>query len=452
MKTYQDFLAVRENDDKLKAFIAETIDDFKASDDYKTAVIAEEYYKNHNPDIMEYERFVYDLNGIAHKDMISPNHKIPQNYFFLLISQAVSYVLANGVSFANPDIKRKLGANFDGTLRKILTDAMVSKRSWGFYHDDTVDFIPYKQFVGLPDEFDSSIRAGIWFFQIDDTKPMSIRVYEEDGYTDYKRENGKPIEQTAAKRGYKVIKDAALGEETNYNFENYPTFPVVPLKNINDQSSIVGVLNILIALDMMYSKLVNNVSQSDIIYWVFRNYGGMSEADAEDAVIRLLKTHVIQLDGEGDAQPHPIEVPFEASQATIAQLRKLLFDTMMGVDVERIQAGNETATAIRAAYENLNVKEGLIEYELIEFILGIFRVAGIDETEEFHFTPNKVVNVTEEITNIIAAAPYLGDEAATQKICELLGMIDKFEDIQKAKIADAMAIAESEETNNENLG
>lgn len=397
---------------------------------------------------------MYDLNGIAHQDKITPNHKIPQNYFFVLISQAVAYTLANGVSFSDPDVKKQLGKNFDGVLRKILTDAMVSKRSWGFYHDGKVDYIPYKRFVGLPDEFDSSIRAGVWFFRIDDDKPLSMRLYEEDGYTDYVQKVGKNVEQKAPKRPYKINRLVADMDSQTYDFENYPSFPIVPLDNINGQSSIVGVLNILIALDLMYSHLVNNVSQSDLIYWVFRNYGGMTEQDAENAIARLIKTHTVLVDGEGDVTPHNIAVPFEASEATIAQLKKLLFDSMMGVDVERIQAGNETATAIRAAYENLNIKEGLLEYELIEFMHGIFRVAGIPEDTEFHFTPSKIVNVGEEITNVIAAAAYLGDEATTMKLCELLGMIDNFEDIQRAKIADALAITddESEVTDNEDIG
>lgn len=442
MYTYQDLEKCDTDEEKRKAFILAAIDDFKNSDDYKTAVIAEEYYKNHNPDIMAYEKWVYDLNGMAHQDKISPNHKIPTNYFFMLISQAVAYILANGVAFDDESAKDKLGKNFDGVLKKILTDAMISKRSWGFYHDDHVDYIPYKRFVGLPDEFDGSYKAGIWFFQIDENKPLSVCLYELDGYTEYIKESSKAMEIKTAKRPYKIVKNVSVMETEIVAGENYPTFPIVPLKNINDQSSIVGVLNILIAMDMLYSRLVNNVSEGDLVYWVLKNYGGMDDVDDENFVINLLKSHVLHIDGEGDAQPHQIEVPYEASETTIAALKKLLFDSMMGVDPERITSGNETATAIKASYENLNIKEGLLEYELIEFIQGIFKVAGIDENTSFHFTPNKIINQSEDINTIVAAGTYLGDEATTKKICEILGMIDSYEEIEKSKLETAMLTAE----------
>lgn len=438
MKTYQDFLACEGDEKKIKAFILEAITEFKDSDDYKMADTAEKYYKNLNPDIMNYEKWVYDANGLAHRDTISPNHKIPQNYFFMLVSQTVSYCLANGVAFEDKKIKDKLGANFDGTLKKILTDAIISKRSWGFYHDNKVDFIPYKQFIGLPDEYDSSIRSGIWFFQIDDKKPLNVRLYEEDGYTEYVQEVGKGLEIKTPKRAYKIKKVVSEFEAQVYDYENYPSFPVVPLDNINQQSAIVGVLNILKALDLMYSKLINNVSEGDVIYWILQNYGGMTEDDDNKFLVNLLKTHVLHVEGEGSAQPHQMEIPFEASDAAIAQLKKLLFDGMMGVDVEKISAGNETATAIRAAYENLNIKEGLIEYEIIEFIHGIFRVAGIDENTEFHLTPNKIVNLQEELLTIASIETLIGNPAATMKACELLGMIDKYDDIQEEKAKQAL--------------
>lgn len=447
LRTYQDLERCDGNEDKIKAFILSCISEFTESEEYKTADTAEKYYKNMNPDILAYEKIIYDAAGIAHTDVISPNHKIPQNYYFMLVSQTVSYCLANGVSFEDESIKKKLGKNFDGTLMKILTDAINSKRSWGFYHDNTVDYIPYKQFIGLPDEYDSSIKAGIRFFQIAQDKPLSATLYELDGYTEYIQEPGKKLEVKTPKRAYKIYKRVSEVEDEIYDFENYPTFPIVPLDNVNHQSAIVGVLNILRALDLMYSRYVNNVSEGDLVYWILTNYGGMTEDDDNNFMINLLKTHVVHVEGEGSAQPHQIEVPFEASNAVIAQLKKLLYDGMMGVDMDLISGGNVTATAIKAAYENLNIKEGLIEFEIIQFIQGIFRVAGIDEDTEFHITPNKLINVNEDMTAIIAAAPYIGDEATTKKLTELLGLIDSFEDIQKQKAAEALAGALIENEN-----
>lgn len=442
LKTYQDLLACGDDEEKRKRFIDTAIADFLNSDEYKIAEESELYYKNRNPDIENNEKFVYDLNGIAHIDNFSPNSKIKQNYYFMLINQAVMYTLGNGVAFDNEKVKEKLGVDFDNVLRKILTDAMVSKTGWGFYHDETVDFIPYKRFIGLPDEYDGSYKAGIWFFKIADNKPRSITLYEIDGYTEYIQEPGRDIEVKTPKRAYKTRSNKAAIDEDIIAFENYPAFPIVPLNNINAQSCFVGVGETLKMLDAMYSKMVNNVSQGDLLYWVFRNYGGMTQTDAETAVNRLIKSHVVLIDDDGDATPHQIEIPYEASEATISVIKKVLVDGMMGVDTAQIYSGNTTATAINAAYENLNIKESMLEYEIGSFIRRIFKVAGIDEKEGFHITPCKTVNNQADINSIIAAAPLLGDEATTKKVCELLGMIDSFEEIQKAKIADEQTMLE----------
>lgn len=440
--TYQDLLACGDDEEKRKSFIETAISNFVNSDEYKIAVESDLYYRNLNPDIEGSEKFVYDLNGVAHLDNFSPNAKIKQNYYFILINQAVMYTLGNGVAFDNEAVKAKLGVDFDNVLRKILTDAIVSKCGWGFYHDDTVDYIPYKRFLGLPDEYDGSIKAGIWFFKIADNKPMSIRLYELDGYTDYVRETGKRLEIKNPKRPYKLTVGVSAFDEEVIAGENYPAFPIVPLNNINGQSAFIGVAEILKMLDEMYSKMVNNISQGDFLYWVFRNYGGMSEKDAEIFVNRLIKNHVVLVEDEGEVTPHQIEIPYEASEATIAAVKKILVDGMMGVDTAQLYSGNTTATAINAAYENLNIKEALLEYEISTFIRRIFAVAGIDENEGFHITPCKTVNSQTDVNSIIAAGTYLGDEATTKKLCEQFGMIDSFEAIQKHKIADEQTFAE----------
>lgn len=444
MKTYQDLEAVKDNETELKNFILSAIQEYINSDDYKIATESELYYKNRNPEIEANEKIVYDLNGLAHKDEFSPNSKIKQNYYFILINQAVMYTLGNGIAFDNEATKEKLGGDaLDSVTRKILTDAMISKVGWGFYHDNKIDYIPYRRFLGLPDEFDGSIKAGIWFFKIDNNKPLSVILYELDGYTKYRQIPGHDLELVEPKRAYKSIANVAEVDREDIAFLNYPSFPIVPLHNINDQSSFVGVGNILKALDEMLSKMVDNVSQGDLIYWVLRNYGGMSENDAEMFVNRLVKSHTVQVEDDGDATPHQLEVPYAASEATISVIKKALFDGMMGVDTAQIYSGNTTATAINAAYENLNIKEALLEYEIGDFLRRIFKVAGIPETESFHISPMKTINNQADVQAVIAAYSILGDEATTKKLCELFGMIDSFEEIQESKTEDGYNIFNS---------
>ena len=132
-----------------------------------------------------------------------------------------------------------------------------------------------------------------------------------------------------------------------------------------------------------------------------------------------------------------ITTPFEANDTAAVRLKRLLFESMGAVDTETLKAGNLTATAINAAFHDMRLNSANMEYEVIEFIQGICRIAGLPENVALSFTYFETVNETEAIQNVIASAPYIGDEATTRKICETLGMSDDFENIQKQKTAES---------------
>lgn len=59
---------------------------------------------------------VYDLEGKAHPDMYTANHKIASKFFGFVVDQEVSYLLGNGVRLAMMPQKRRLAPR----LMKIL--------------------------------------------------------------------------------------------------------------------------------------------------------------------------------------------------------------------------------------------------------------------------------------------------------------------------------------------
>lgn len=434
--------------------IEEAITEHQSSAQYRTAMKAKAYYEHRNPDIEAVEKVIYDMVGQAHKDLFSPNHKLANAYYPKIVNQGVSHLLANGISFKNPEIKKQLGANFDGVCRKILTDAKNSGVSYGYFDGKKLVYIPFEEFKAIPDDYTGDIRAGIRFTQIDNNKPLNITLYLESGYMEFVREYGGEIElKTELTRydGFTVSNDieGAYSEES----ESVSRLPIYPLYNLGRQSDIVGNLNILIAIDIVNSNLINNVSQGELVYWVLKNQGGMDEVDDANFLIRLIKQHIIHLDGEDSAEPHQISVPFEANQTAAAALKRQLFDNMDGVLTETMSAGNLTATAINSAYSDLRQHSGNLEYEVIEFLHGIFRIAGIDENEEVSFSYYETVNPSENIQNIIAAAQYLGDTETTRLLCSALGVIDDFEEIQNDKAETSLARMnfaqnETEGTNN----
>lgn len=439
MKTYQDLLAVGDNDRLRMDFIKTCISEFEGSKEARFSRDAQLYYRGENPTIARAQNIVYDMIGHAHVDTVSPNHKIFSRYFFSAVTEGTQYLLGNGISFDNAAVKEKLGADFDTKMQQLADDCQVNGVAWAFWNKDHIEIFPFLQFIPLLDENNSSVMAGIRYWKLDQDKPLHAILFELDGFTEYIEESGSDMQIDKPKRAYKLninnYPDQSLDEITGG--ENYPSFPIIPLYYINHDSLLFGNRSAIDAYDLMISKMVNNVDEGNLVYWVLRNCNGMDEADDAAFIANLLKSHVVHADnpnGEGaDADPHTIEAPIDGTETGIQRIKRLLDDNFMVSDMDSIRAGNVTATQIRAAYQKLDAKTAKFEYQVIDFIQRLFIVAGIPKDEAFTFKYDRVANRTEEITNIIQASQYLDDETVTRMLLEALGKVDIVDDVLKRR-------------------
>ena len=435
MKTFNDLLALGDSEKARMDFILQAINEHKSSAMYQIAVDADMYYRHLNPTIMRAQKFVYDLMGRAHVDEWSANNKIPSRYYFYFITQAVQFLLGNGVSFADDKTKERLGKNFDSVVQKAATDALNGGVSFGFWNNDHLEQFSLTEFVPLYDEENGALAAGIRFWQVASDKPLRATLYEMDGYTEYIRREGEDITTLQEKRPYIqiVAQSEASGTEI-LDGQNYPGFPIVPLFNTNRQSELVGSKETIDAYDLMASALINNIDDANLIYWVIRNAGGMDDMDDAKFVQRLKTIHVAHLEGDEQVDEHQIDVPFQASEVALNRLRGQLFDDFMALDVKEISGGAATATQIKAAYEPLNAKTDLFEYQVTEFINGILDIVGIED--EPTYTRSLIVNQQEMIQNLVTSAEYLSADYITRKVLEILGDIDKVDEVMEQKLVD----------------
>lgn len=431
-------MGVGDNENLRMEFVLSVIRNHKASNIYLTAKDAELYYKHQNPTIMRYQKFVYDQFGRAVPDIWSANNKIASNWYNYFTTQAVSYLLGNGISFTKEDTKSKLGKNFEKKVKDVATYAKNGGVAFGFWNFDHLETFKITEFVPLWDEMDGSLKAGIRFWQIDNDKPLRATLYELDGYTEYVMKKDKSMEVLHEKRSYiQTVRSSELAGEEIIDGENYPGFPIVPMWNVNKQSDLIGNQGTLDAYDLMVSGLVNNVSDGEFIYWILKNCGGMSSMDDARFIEQLKFTHVAHADGDdgADVESHKVDVPFDASETAIERLEKQLFKDFMALKVDDIAAG-ATNDQIVAAYEPLNQKTDDFEYEVTEFIEKILHIANIDD--EPTYTRSQLSNRSETLQNIILASEYLDDEYVTEKILSLFGDIDKVEEVLKKKANNAM--------------
>ena len=437
--TYNDLLEIGENEQDRMEFVLSAIREHKASKDYAIAADAELYYKHQNPTIMRYQKFVYNSFGAKVPDIWSPNNKIASNWYNYFTTQAVSYLLGNGVTFGKKEAtKDKLGKDFDKKVQDIATHAKNGGVAFGFWNLDHLECFDLTEFVPLYDEDDGGLKSGIRFWQIDDHKPLRATLYELDGYTDYIKRKDKDVDVLHDKRAYtQIVTRNDVEGETILDGAPPAGFPIVPLWNVNRQSDLVGNRGTIDAYDLMVSGLINNVSDGEFIYWILKNCGGMNEVDDAKFIEQLKLTRVAHADGDEGAgvEAHNVSVEFEATAEALDRLTAHLYKDFMALKVEDVSAGSVTATQIQAAYEPINQKTDQFEYQVTEFINGILALAGIED--EPTYTRSQMSNQSELLEMVLQCAEYLDDEYVTTKILTLLGDADKAQEVLKRKDAEA---------------
>lgn len=444
MFTYEDLLDVStDNDQKKINFILSAINDYKSSDTYKNAVIAYDYFRRRNTTITEYQKLLYTLTGEAVPDNFSANYKFCNAFFQIFVMQENSYLLGNGVTFNEEGTKDKLGGDrFDNKLMELGEYALWGACAYGFYNLDHIDTFKATEFVPLNGEEDGALHAGIRWWQIDSSKPLRATLYEEDGYTDYIwRLNGRGETEEGQilhpKRPYiNVVGVSAAGDKEILDGKNYPGFPIVPLwANLTHQSELIGLRAKIDGYDLIQSGFANDLDEASFMYWTITNAGGMDDLDLKKFVERMKTVKAAVVDEQGStAEAHTMDVPYAARQAALADIKDSLYRDAMALDTDKISAGNITATAINAAYENLDLKADRFEMCVSDFIDGLLKLVGIDDSPTFKRT--KVTNMTEETQMVLSAAQYLDSETVLKHLPFLSP--DEIEDVLENKEIEEM--------------
>ena len=254
MLTYQDLLAVAENNADRAEFARKVIRDHQTSELYKTAKIADDYDRGQNTTIKSYQKTITTLTGKVVPDHWRATHRSASNFFNIFTTQLNQFLLGNGVEWGEKTTADKLGKDFDNRLQQAGKAALAGGVSFVFFNLDHVEVFPVLEFAPLFDEENGALSAGVRFWQIDDSKPLRATLYELDGYTDFlwskdtepkapwRQVYGSDDAYMRDKRAYvlKYRQSEADGTEI-YAGENYPSFPIVPLYgNPRKQSELVG--------------------------------------------------------------------------------------------------------------------------------------------------------------------------------------------------------------------
>lgn len=415
MLTYQDMLTAVEKG-KLLTFLRDSITQHRNSDNYKTAVAADEYDHQRNTTIRETVRRIYSLTGKPMEDFTASNNRIASNFFRRLNVQRCTYSLGNGVTFNEDGVKEKLGDAFDTDLYDAGYKALIHGISFGFWNLDRLHVFAYPEFVPFWDEETGALRAGLRYWCLDwNKKPLYAVLYEEDGFTKYRSKGGRAgltLEEYEPKRAYRqtIAHTEADGDEV-IGEDNYSSLPIVPFWGSNrKQSTLVGMREAIDSYDLIQSGFANDVNDCAQIYWLINGAMGMEDDEVQQFMDRLRLQHAAVADTGDNASVTAFtqEPPYNAREAYLDRIERSIYRDFGAFNPMDITSRQATATEINAAYQPMDEEADDFEYQAIEFIQQVLKLQGIEATPTFK--RNRISNQTEQVSMIMSQAEILDVE------------------------------------------
>ena len=152
------------------------------------------------------------------------------------------------------------------------------------------------------------------------------------------------------------------------------------------------------------------------LYWILQNTGGMDDVDLAKFVQRMKTVRASVVDGDQgvSVQAQTVNIPTEARTKMLEILRADIYEDFQALDVKSLSAAQKTTQEIQAAYQSQDNKCADFEYFILDFLQGIFKLAGI--TDNVTFTWNRVVNQAEQTNMILQSAQYLTPETVIKKL------------------------------------
>ena len=415
MLTFQDFEKAG------PGLIPQIISEHRASELVETACTADEYDRQKNTTIYNYAHVLYSLTGAKLIDYTATNARIASNFFHRLNMQRCTYLLGNGVSFAEDEgkkLKDKLGRRFDSDVSSCAYKALIHGVAFGFWDVGRLYCFPVTEFAPLWDEYTGELRAGVRYWRLAEDKPCTAVLYEEDGLTELRGKDWGSLQPYADKRGYvqRVITNRADGPRIA-GYDNYGVLPVVPVwGNELRQSTLVGMRQAIDSYDLIRSGFANDLSDVSQVYWLIENYGGMTDDDVKRFRDRLKFLHIASVDTSqgGKVAAYTQEIPYQARQAYLDSIRAGIYEDFGALDVHTVSAAS-TNDHLEAAYQPLDEEADHFELQLIPFVQRIAALAGLGDVYPL-FKRNRISNQRELTEMIISAAEYMDTETVLRHL------------------------------------
>lgn len=419
MVTYQEFL-LKMTAKGVETAVIETVQDYKGSCDFKESCIAKQYFDFENTTIKNFQKYLFTVKGNRIPDFLSANYKLRSNFMNDFVVQLSSYLCGNGVFFADTERKKLLGRRFDNMIYKASEEAQIGGFCFLYWELNKIRIFNNREALPLFDERNGELAAVIRFFTLGKNKPDTYILYESDGVTEftvYKDEKNKTRIEREDKKAYIIDTEETKADGLSIVGErNYDRLPLFILWNNTKKSRLNGLRESIDGYDLIKSGMCNDFDQQ-MLYWILKGCGGMSDEVALTAFIERMKTIRAASVPEGcEVESHTLDIPSESREKYLNLLEDGLYRDAHAVNTRKLaDSGNVTATAIRFAYKNLDELADEFEFSLLDTLYDLLDFLGLADLEPT-FKRNLILNQQEITNTILSAAEYLDEET----IIELL--------------------------------
>jgi len=418
----------------LEQIIKNEVDIWLRSDERRWMLAGQKYYVGDH-DILQRKRTAIGEKGELVEVQNLANNKLVHAFVRKLVDQKVGYLLGKPLSIQTENEKYLdllndfFGKSFLRLLKNLGKEAVNKGKAWlHVYYDEegrlSFKKIPSEEIIPLWRDADhTKLDAVIRVYEVEvyegTQKKIITKVefWDKSGVRRYVLDSGSLIPDVEAGEVGSHFTVVQGDQEQGYNWERVP---FIAFKYNDEEIPLVRIVKSLVDdYDQKTSDHANNLEDLPNSIYVIRNYDGQDLGEFR----RNMSTYrAVKVTDEGGVDTLNLEINTEALKTHIEQLRKDIYEFGRGVDTQSEKFGNSpSGIALKFLYADLDMDANIIETEfqtsfeqLLWFVNQHLANTGAgdfsNETVEFVFNRDILINETDAINNIKNSVGILSDE------------------------------------------
>lgn len=344
------------------------------------------YYATDNPDIMGRKKLYATMveespvRAIAKENRFAANERVASSFFRDITDQKVQYLAGEGADVAaiSDEDADAVAAIFNPLKRDLrrmgqacLTDALVYRV--GYAHLQIINnapkltHFPYEEVEAVKDAR-GNITHVARFWKAEDRKRCELhtasKVYAFE-LDEKAAKDGGEWKQTEERWQIQTMLAYGDGSAEAVGGKGWARVPWFELKQNNECTSSLtnSVKTMIRCYDIVSSDFANNlIDVQDVFVKLKDGYGSGMESGEILEMLRIFKA------SEEVEGVQTLEVPHQAREALLTRLETSIYKALRGVNLHRIAGGNNTATAIRALYSDVDLWADQAEWHLEDWV------------------------------------------------------------------------------------